>query len=245
MDGSGVILAERWPAAINPAWPSAPPPVSLFEAIPPGSLVKPFLAIAYGEQHGGKFPIIHCFGTPSRCWLPAGHGRLHLEEAIAQSCNAYFLELAAGLDRRRAAQTFARYGLAGPDPDVPSEAFIGLGSGWKESPLTLAKAYLQLEREQHDPTQSRIVRGMLDSAKRGTARGVDAELGSYRAMAKTGTATCAHKPAGAADGFTVVLYPEDQPRLLLLVRVHGATGAASAKVAGAMLGSLGSPRGSN
>jgi hypothetical protein len=36
-----------------------------------------------------------------------------------------------------------------------------------------------------------------------------------------------------------MLYPAAQPRLLLLVRVHGVTGADSAKIAGAMLRSLG------
>jgi hypothetical protein len=63
-------------------------------------------------------------------------------------------------------------------------------------------------------------------------------LGRNAALAKTGTAACSHTPRGAADGFTVILYPAAQPRLLLLVRVHGVTGAASAKVAGAMLRSL-------
>jgi len=239
MDDSGVVLAERWPARLDPELSSAPAAVSSPEAIAPGSLVKPFLAIAYGEQHGAKFPIVRCTGTSSRCWFPAGHGRLGLEEAIAQSCNSYFLSLAAGLDRRRAAQTFARYGLAGPDPKAPGDALIGIGVGWKESPMALAKAYLQLEKEQQYPMQSRIVKGMLSSAERGTARGVDAALGDNMAMTKTGTAACAHKPAGAADGFTIVLYPAVQPRLLLLVRVHGATGAASAKLAGAMLRTLG------
>jgi len=83
------------------------------------------------------------------------------------------------------------------------------------------------------------VKGMLGSAERGTARAVDEELGSKVALAKTGTAPCSHTPVAAADGFTVVLFPAVQPRLLLLVRVHGETGAASAKVAGAMLRSLG------
>jgi cell division protein FtsI/penicillin-binding protein 2 len=238
MDDSGTVLAERWPTAVDPDL-SASLPTSSSEAIAPGSLVKPFLAIAYGEQHGGKFPIVRCTGTSSHCWFPAGHGSLDLEEAITQSCNSYFLELAAGLDRRLAEQTFARYGLSGPDREAPAEALIGLGSGWRESPMALAKAYLQLEKEQHKPTQSRILKGMLGSAERGTARGVDAELGRDVALAKTGTAPCSHKPAGAADGFTVVLFPAVQPRLLLLVRVHDATGAASAKVAGAMLRSLG------
>ena len=239
MDDSGSVLAERWPAGIGPVLASTSSPASSSEAIAPGSLVKPFLAIAYGEQHGGRFPIVRCTGTSSHCWFPAGHGSLGLEEAITQSCNTYFLELAAGLDRRRATQTFAHYGLAGPDSDAPGDALIGLGRGWKENPMVLARAYLQLEKEKQHPAQNRIIKGMLGSAERGTARGVDAELGRDVALAKTGTAACSHKPAGSADGFTVVLYPAVQPRLLLLVRVHDETGAASAKVAGAMLRSLG------
>jgi cell division protein FtsI/penicillin-binding protein 2 len=224
LDASGNVLAERWPA---------PAPLS------PGSLVKPFLAIAYGEQHGGRFPTMRCRGTESRCWLPRGHGNLVLEEAITQSCNAYFLELAAGLDRQRATETFARYGLAGPPITASAESLAGLGSAWKETPLAWARAYLQLVKEQQSPTQSRVVKGMLGSAERGTARAVDAALGRNAALAKTGTAVCSHTPRVAADGFTVVLYPAAQPRMLLLVRVHGVTGAESAKIAGAMLHSLG------
>jgi len=224
INASGEVLAERWPSQR---------PVS------PGSLVKPFLAIAYGEEHGGKFPTVRCMGTESRCWLPAGHGSLGLEEAIAQSCNAYFLELAAGVDRKRTAQTLARYGLTGPSAEGASENLVGLGSTWKESPLALARAYLQLEKEQRSEIQGRIVKGMLGSAARGTAREVNAALGKDAALTKTGTAVCSHIPHGAADGFTVILYPAVQPRLLLLVRVHGVTGAESAKVAGAMLRALG------
>jgi len=223
LDSSGKVLAERWATQ---------------DAVSPGSLVKPFLAVAYGEQHEGRFPTVRCRGTESRCWLPRGHGNLGLEEAIAQSCNAYFLELAAGLDRRRAAESFARYGLAAPPMAASAESLAGLGSAWKETPLVWARAYLQLVNEQQSPTQSRIVKGMLDSAQRGTARAVDAALGRNAALAKTGTAACSHTPRGAADGFTVILYPAAQPRLLLLVRVHGVTGAASAKAAGAMLRSL-------
>ena len=224
LDASGNVLAERWPSQ---------------SAISHGSLVKPFLAVAYAEQHGGQFPIVRCLGTRSRCWLPAGHGALGLEEAIAQSCNAYFLALANGLDRRRAAQTFARYGLAGPAAEAKDENLVGLGAAWKEPPLALARAYLKLATEQSSAVQGRITRGMLASAERGTARAVDAALGENAALAKTGTAVCSHTPQGAADGFTLVLYPAAQPRLLLLVRVHGLTGADSAKVAGAMLRSLG------
>jgi cell division protein FtsI/penicillin-binding protein 2 len=224
LDASGSVLAERWPSQ---------------SAVSPGSLVKPFLAVAYAEQHGGQFPTVRCLGTRDRCWLPAGHGALGLEEAVAQSCNAHFLALANGLDHRHAAQTFARYGLAGPAADAKDESLVGLGSAWEESPEALARAYLKLVTEQPSAVQGKITRGMLASAKRGTARAVDAALGENAALAKTGTAVCSHTPQGAADGFTLVLYPAAQPRLLLLVRVHGVTGADSAKVAGAMLRSLG------
>jgi cell division protein FtsI/penicillin-binding protein 2 len=224
LDSSGSVLAERWPSQ---------------SAVSPGSLVKPFLAVAYAEQHGGHFPAVHCLGTRSRCWLPAGHGSLGLEEAIAQSCNAYFLALASGLDRRRAAQTFARYRLSGPAAEAKDESLVGLGAAWKEPPLVLARAYLKLSTEQPSAVQGRITRGMIASAERGTARAIDAALGENAALAKTGTAVCSHTPQGAADGFTVMLYPAAQPRLLLLVRVHGVTGADSAKIAGAMLRSLG------
>ena len=224
LDSSGEVLAMRWPSQ---------------RLVSPGSLVKPFLAVAYAEQHGGQFPTVRCIGTESRCWLPAGHGDLGIEEAIAQSCNAYFLALATDLERRRAAETFARYGLAGPPAEAASESLMGLGGAWQESPLALAKAYLQLEKEQRSEVQGRIAKGMLGSATRGTAREVNAALGKDAALAKTGTAICSHTPRGAADGFTVVLYPATQPRLLLLVRVHGVTGAESAKTAGAMLRALG------
>jgi cell division protein FtsI/penicillin-binding protein 2 len=162
-----------------------------------------------------------------------------LEAAIANSCNAYFLELASGLDRRCAMEIFARYGLAGPPAEAADESLVGLGGAWKESPVALARAYLKLVKEQQSPTQGRIVKGMSKSAAHGTARAIDAALGNDAALAKTGTAVCSHRPRATADGFTIVLYPAAQPRLLLLVGVHGVTGAESAKIAGAMLRALG------
>jgi len=224
MDHSGSVLAERWPSQ---------------SPVPPGSLVKPFLAIAYAEQHGGHFPKVLCQGTRTRCWLPAGHGSLSLEEAIAQSCNTYFRALAIATDRQRAAQTFAHYGLNGPDATARSDSLIGLGIEWKESPHTIAKAYLAIGSERNSSPQAAILKGMLGSAEHGTARSIDAALGKNAALAKTGTAVCSHTPQAAADGFTLVLYPAAQPRLLLLVRVHGVTGATSARTAAAMLRSLG------
>ncbi len=81
---SGEILGERWPDAARP--------------VAPGSLVKVFTALAYGEAHDNRFPEFVCGGEASGCWLPRGHGKIGIVEAVAHSCNAYFRVLA----RRRA-----------------------------------------------------------------------------------------------------------------------------------------------
>lgn len=225
VDRSGNAVAQHWSDARQP--------------IPPGSLVKPFLALAYGEQHGFLYPQAQCLGTNGKCWLPAGHGRLGLGRAIAQSCNDYFLSLARDVDRDRAMETFRRLGLGGPPHGANDQMLIGLDEGWRETPLSLARAYLKLIQEAPQGAQRPIVAGMGASAQSGTARGVDVALGTRAALAKTGTTVCTHHPRGAADGFAVVLYPAQQPRLLLLVRRHGSTGAQTAVVAGSMLHSLG------
>jgi cell division protein FtsI/penicillin-binding protein 2 len=225
VDDSGRILAQNWKDPQTP--------------IAPGSLVKPFVALAYGEQHRFQYPHEHCSGTRDRCWLPRGHGWLGMEEAMAQSCNAYFLSLARGLNRDRANEVFVRFGLLGPPLQAPDAAFIGLGDAWKETPLSLARAYFALVNQETDGRQDRILRGLESAAQVGTARRVDEILGSRAALAKTGTGVCSHHPRAAADGFAIVLYPDPQPRLLLLVRMHGGTGAQAAAVAGAMLRSIG------
>jgi cell division protein FtsI/penicillin-binding protein 2 len=225
VDVEGKVVARNWNDASM--------------AVAPGSLVKPFIAVMYGEQHNGVFPHVHCAGTRDRCWLPKGHGTRGLEDAIAVSCNAYFVALARGLDRNRGEETLRRFGLRGPSRDASDESLIGLGNGWRETPMALANAYLRLTAGPEQDAQRRILAGMKASAESGTAHGVDEALGVNAALAKTGTAVCAHHPRGAADGFAVVLYPADQPRVLLLVRKHGATGAETAVVAGTMLRAIG------
>lgn len=225
LDRTGRILARNWD---NPD-----------EPISPGSLLKPFVAVAYGAQHGFAYPQVTCHGTRDRCWLPRGHGTLGLEKAIADSCNAYFLTLAGDLDPARAQTTFARFGLNGLPSNTNRATFVGLSDQWRETPLTLARAYLALVAETPEPARQRILAGMRLAAESGTARDIDASLGAHAALAKTGTSACSHHPRGAADGFAIVLFPAAQPRVVLLVRMHGATGAHTATQAGAMLHAIG------
>lgn len=221
LDQSGRILSENWS---DPGIPVAP-----------GSLLKPFIAVAYGEQNGASFPRVTCRGTQSRCWLPKGHGRIGLEAAIAGSCNTYFRSLGNSLDLRRAQLVLARFGLKGPPDGATADALIGLTGLWRELPVDVARAYLKLATDPSDSTLQLIRAGMRDAAQSGTARDVDLALGSRAGLAKTGTAPCLHHPRAAGDGFAIVLYPAVQPRLVLLVCMHGTTGAHAAGQAGAML----------
>jgi cell division protein FtsI/penicillin-binding protein 2 len=207
-------------------------------AVAPGSLLKPFVASAYGEQHDNRYPKQQCNGTRDHCWYPNGHGMLGLEEAVAQSCNAYFLGLARGLEHNRALLTFQRFGFEGATPAVTAPDMIGLTAVWRETPLTIGVAYQKLLNDRISPYRDRIMTGMEAAAAHGTARAAGLALGAHTLLAKTGTASCSHHPQGMADGFAVLLYPAAQPRVLLLVRHHGATGAETSGQAGAMLRAL-------
>ncbi len=219
---SGRVLAGRWP---NPDQP-----------IPVGSLIKPFTASAYARTHR-QFPTVVCNGERDSCWLPRGHGRITLTVAIAQSCNAYFLALSRDVSVDDANAVLTRYNLPPVDAANKSLALAGLSNSWQVTPLSLAHAYTAFARDSrdHDPG---IFSGMRESAQEGTARAVDVALPGRSALAKTGTARCTHTPHGAADGFTIVLYPADDPRFVLLTRVHGVTGATTAATAAQMLRSL-------
>lgn len=225
LDRSGAVLAQRWQTSQ--------------QSIPPGSLVKPFLVAAYAAQHGNKFPHVRCAGTRSLCWHPRGHGELGLQDALAESCNAYFLALAADIDRERARETFRSFGLAGPERNFDARTTIGLGTAWRESPLALAHAYLALLDSPDSMMRALVLGGMQKAASRGTAASVDVTLGRDAALAKTGTAPCTHRTRAQADGLAVVLVPAAEPRYLLLVRMHGATGAQTAAEAASMLRALG------
>jgi cell division protein FtsI/penicillin-binding protein 2 len=218
---NGELLASRWEDAAKP--------------IALGSLVKPFTALAYGREHAFAFPVHTCRGTATGCWLPRGHGRMDLDSAIAYSCNSYFRVLTAELTADQVAPVAAHFGLEPPAPKISGPALAGLGNDWLISPLSMARAYLELVRRRDDPGVPQILAGMAESARKGTGAEVDRALPYPDALVKTGTAVCTHRPRAPGDGFAVVLLPEDQPVILLMVRVHGVPGAQAAKTAGKML----------
>ncbi|HEV2468926.1 MAG TPA: penicillin-binding transpeptidase domain-containing protein [Candidatus Sulfotelmatobacter sp.] len=218
---TGEVLASRWDHPETP--------------IPLGSLVKPSAALAYGQNHDFRYPTHTCRGTASGCWRPDGHGTIGLSSAIAYSCNSYFRALTADLIAPDIVTVAERFGIETPDPKTSGVEFAGFGSSWKIAPMHVARAYIELSGHQQRREAAQILVGMSESARIGTAAEVDRALSFPNALAKTGTAACTHSRHAPGDGFTVALYPADEPQVLLLVRVHGVPGSQAAKTAGLML----------
>jgi cell division protein FtsI/penicillin-binding protein 2 len=218
-DANYLIVDVRTRQIVKQDWPNVDIP------IPVGSLVKPFTALAAS----GPFPEFTCKGTIDRCWLAKGHGRLGFRDAVANSCNAYFLQLARGVDEHSLAVVAAKFGIPPPDLET-AEARIGLGRDWQISPLALTRAYCELTSRSIEPRVAEILAGMKQAAETGTA----SQIGDD-AMAKTGTAPCLAQRKHKGDGFTIVLAPSSAPRLAILVRVHGVPGAEAAKFAAVLL----------
>ena len=211
VDGGRVVDAQ---------WPNPDRPVAM------GSLVKPFTALAYAESHAVRYPEFVCRGAESNCWLPAGHGKLGIVEAIAHSCNAYFDALAADLRFEDVAAVARRFSIAPPPQGAPPAAYVGREGLWELRPDETLRAFAALLA---DPRAAVVRSGMEESARHGTA----SALG--HGLAKTGTAPCSHQPKAPGDGFVVAFDRADAPRYALLVRVHGVPGAEAAAVAAQMM----------
>lgn len=230
--------------------------------IPAGSLLKPFVALAYSQlaqplaPTPAKFPILQCHGKRDGCWRPGGHGSLTLERALAVSCNAYFLTLARELVSagNPGAEALNRVGVAYNLPPPPNTAIaatlIGLTPDWRIPPLALAEAYAQLALGsapvQEQTTVTQLLHGMkLATQPGGTAQRIAVSIPGG-VLAKTGTAPCLPSPQNGpcianGDGLAIVLTPArigNAPRLLLLVRQRGTTGAQTAELAGRMLAAI-------
>jgi cell division protein FtsI/penicillin-binding protein 2 len=215
------VIASRWPDFGRP--------------VPPGSLLKPFVAFAYAQGHDFKYPVFNCHGSIDGCWYPPGHGRIGVTQAIEYSCNAYFLKLAHRVLPQNLRVASEQLGIATAPRIFTPSALIGLGGNWRIVPLQLARAYLNLVARADEPGVAALIRGMALSAEFGTTRAIDKALGGRAALAKSGTAPCIHSVRAPGDGYTLVLYPAESPRLLLLVRVHGVPGAKAAATAGQIL----------
>jgi cell division protein FtsI/penicillin-binding protein 2 len=203
--------------------------------LPVGSLIKPFTALAYADTHRFTYPTFTCRGSADGCWLPAGHGRVDIAGAIAGSCNMYFRQLAQRTAPDALVARLQRFGMRADVAAATPAAMVGFGDALKLAPSAVVRGYLELVSRAGQPGVSPIVQGMLASARTGTGRAVGAAIGGADALAKTGTAPCSHSPRVTADGYAIVIYPADRPRVVLLMQAHGRTGAETAASAAELL----------
>jgi len=220
------LVLRRWASPWKPA--------------PVGSLVKPFLALAYAAQSSSGFPRFDCNGDADGCWLPQGHGELDAEAAIALSCNAWFAALAARTEPGRLSDTLVRLSLPPPPPEAERSSWWGLGEEWMLAPTALLEAYAELPRRGDEPGAAIVLGGLRRAAREGTAVALAQALPAS-ALAKTGTAPCSHTGAqqrSNGDGWAIALYPSERPRYAALVQVHGVVGRRAAEALAAALRAL-------
>jgi penicillin-binding protein 2 len=115
------------------AWTSNPKAPLVNKAIagqyPPGSTFKMMVALAAlesgaaGPDHEVVCPGFMQLGRSRfHCWRPYGHGKLTLVDAIAQSCDVYFYDLARKVGVDAIAEMARRFGLGQRlNIDLPGE----------------------------------------------------------------------------------------------------------------------------
>ena len=108
---------------------------------PPGSTIKPIVALSALEADvfSPKLVVectgeIEFYGEKYHCWKEKGHGYVGLRNAIKQSCDVYFYEVARRLGVDRLAVTAKKFGLGSKIFDILEEERSGVvpNTKWKQ-----------------------------------------------------------------------------------------------------------------
>ena len=210
----------------------------------PGSIVKTVALVAALER--GIITadssemcrrVIKADGQTFVCAHPDLKRPLTSAEALAYSCNDFFVSLAARLPREALNATRMATGLPPIAAGVPmASAIVGL-AGPKTSPRALIDVIARLTGSGRDKpvaikpaTKTVLLEGLRGAAEYGTASALkDAGIS---ALAKTGTIVM---PNGAALGLVVALTPADKPARGIVVAAPGGAGLDAAAIAGEVI----------
>lgn len=196
-----------------------------------GSLQKPWIVAAWGEAHPGEAPPRLECGADSRCWLPAGHGRVDLARGIAHSCNTYFLALSRATPEPLRAEALVRAGFSVRRPLSP-EASIGLGpldALPRIAPAALLRAYRELLRRPW-PSRDDLRIAVLDGMRAAARNGTGAARGARGHLVKTGTVPALDGRPLATSGWALAATPGGES--LALALLPDGTGARAAELLG-------------
>ena len=124
------LLNDRYKPLINKA---------ISNTYPPGSTIKPFVALAAletGISHEKEFICTgkHKISDTSQetgyktfhCWKEKGHGKVNLNKAVKESCDVYFYEISRRVGINKIAEVCNRFGLGQNVFDIFTEEKKGI-----------------------------------------------------------------------------------------------------------------------
>jgi penicillin-binding protein 2 len=162
----------------------------------PGSTLKPIL-LEYALRHGIVTPQTEVFcrrnlrieARSLACTHPADENAFTAENALAESCNSYFAELARRFSSTQLGDALRTAGIPYEPLHRASEedrelTVLGL-QGTAVSPFELARAYRGMMLSL--PADGPVVRGLAESVSYGMADG--ASVPGMAILGKTGTAS--------------------------------------------------------
>lgn len=214
----------------------------------PGSVMKPFVlvtALRSGSIH--EHDTAACRGT----LMVAGHNLacshprdvtvLDARQALANSCNNYFAQVAARMPSATLVSGLRGYGLpAAKEPrDADERTLLALGlSSMDVSVMELARAYLRLAAEMNATPNSAATKtvrdGLLQSVQTGMANAARAQ--GVTLGGKTGTVD---DPGGRSHGwFAGIIFNGLDAQVasrVMVVFVPNGNGADAASIAGTLL----------
>ncbi len=211
----------------------------------PGSVVKPIALIAALERGVIRPDHAHMCRRTSKaggrtlvCAHPDLKRPLSLAEALAYSCNDFFVSLAPRLSRDALNATRLAAGLPPVGSATPmASAIVGL-DGPKTTPRALVDVLARVAGAGSDKpvpmktaTKAVVLEGLRGAAEYGTASALKAA--GVSALAKTGSMVM---PNGTALGLVVALTPADQPTRAMVVAAPGAAGLDAASIAAELWG---------
>ena len=213
--------------------------------VSPGSVVKPIALIAALERGIVTARSSHmCRRVSSAgghkfvCAHPDLKRPLTPAEALAYSCNDFFVSLAPRLSRAALNATRIAAGLPPIDSATPlAAAIVGL-DGPRTTPRALIDVMARVVGAGRDKpvpmrpeTRAVVLEGLRGAADYGTASALGDR--NVSALAKTGSIVM---PNGGALGLVVAMTPADQPTRAIVVAAPGAAGLDAAAIAAQLLG---------
>ncbi|MEH6661877.1 MAG: penicillin-binding protein 2 [Parasphingorhabdus sp.] len=135
---------------------------SLKSLFPPGSTVKPMVALSFLEAGLSPDETVNCNGGLQvgnrrfRCWKRGGHGRVDMAKGIYQSCDVYFYYFAQKIGINPIALMANRLGLGQKYPLPVASQFYGT----VPDPAWLRKKYKR-EWQAYDTVNTTIGQGYM------------------------------------------------------------------------------------